>query len=199
MSRQKTVFCSILAIGVFIMFNLFGCSSPGEKFDKYQSKNPDIGISMLYPSGWTYSEDRGAIEKYAIVLFLEPTGKNGHLRRSSISVKVVKKFDMPQNLYEAAAVADDLIEKVSKLKDFKLVGKKDSKLLGAKAVDVVFSYKTLDKPLPLIGNLVPARERDIIILKNGKFYFITLSCQEEAFAGLNKIFSYVAKTIKLQK
>lgn len=199
MSRQKIAVSFLLTIGVFIMFNLFGCGSPGGKFDKYQSKDPNIGISMLYPSGWTYSEDRGAIEKYASVLFLEPVGKDKHLRRSSISVKVVKKFEMQRNLFEVAAVADDLIEKVSKLKDFKLVEKKDLKLLGEKAADMVFSYKTLDKPLPIVGNFIPVEERNIILIKNGKFYFITLRCQEEAFAGLNKIFSYIAKTIKLQE
>ena len=198
MSRQKTAFCSILAIGVLIMFNLLGCS-PGRKFDRYQSKDPDIGVSMLYPSGWEYSEDRGSIEKYACVLFLEPVGKSKHSLRSSIMVKVVKKSDMPDNLSEAGAAADDFMGKASKLRDFKFISRKGSKLFGEKAEDMVFSYKAFNKPLPNIGGFVSAEERDVVVIKNGKCYSISLVSQKDAFEGLDKVFSYVVKTIKLQR
>lgn len=184
-----------LLIGAFLMVNVLGCSQ-GMKLDKYETKDPEIGVSLLYPSGWRPSEDRGSIEKYYKVMFVEPKGAAGQLRLSAISFTAMKRADMPENIMNPKDAANIRIAKLGKHKDFMLLSKGSLKICGTEAADAVYSYKTLDRPLPAAGNFIGVKERYVVFEKNDKFYSIKLFCQEDAYAGLDKVFDRMIKSVK---
>lgn len=185
----------LLIAGAFLMVNIFGCSD-GFKYDRYENKDPAIGVSMLYPSGWKVSEDRGSGDKYFSAIFIEPKETPNRSRLSAISVLAVKRSNMPISVKDLETAAANQIAKNEKSKDFNLLSKKAVKILGAEAVELVYKYKTLDTPLPMRGNFVSMEERVLILEKSGKFYFIKLFCQENVFAALDKRFSRVLRSLK---
>lgn len=177
------------------MMNVIGCSD-GFKYDKYENKDPAIGISMLYPSGWKISEDRGSGGKYFNALFIEPKEVSGRSRLSAISALAVRKSDMPLTIKDIESAAADQITKNENSQGFILLSKKAVKIYGTKAIELSYKYKTLDMPLPIKGNLVDMEERVLILEKNGKYYFIRLVCQEDIFPVLDKRFNRVLRSIK---
>ncbi len=184
-----------LLTGAVLMMSIFGCSQ-GIKLERYETKDPEIGVSMLYPKGWSHSEDRGSREKYYKVIFIEPKDTAGRKLFSIISVSAVKKSDMPETIRRLSAAAEDQLAKFGKMKDFRLMAKKETKVTGENAIDTAYYYMLPDMPLPVEGKFIGVKERAVILEKGDRFYFIKMFCQEDIYASLDKVFDRVLKSIK---
>ncbi|HOX09857.1 MAG TPA: hypothetical protein PLA52_04355 [Candidatus Omnitrophota bacterium] len=177
------------------MMSIFGCSQ-GIKLERYETKDPEIGVSMLYPKGWSHSEDRGSGEKYYKVVFIEPKDTAGRKLFCIISVSAVKKSDMPGSIRRLSDAAEDQLAKFGKMKDFRLLAKKETKVAGEKAVDATYYYMLPDMPILVEEKFIGVKERAVILEKGDKFYFIRMFCQEDIYASLNGMFGRVLKSIK---
>jgi hypothetical protein len=193
--RFKTV-CII--IGVINMFNIFGCStSPNLKYERYSSVDPEINISMDYISDWLYSEHRGSHSSYSQVLFYEKAAGDKPFK-AGISVTVKNLSNLGVSPASIEAVAEDIYSKRMKFKDGKSLAKSSVKLTGEKAINLEFSYKTLDKLYDVNAKLLPIKERVIIFQKGSKFYIIRYENTAEDFSKFTKAFNHILKSIKFK-
>jgi len=183
-----------LAIGAFIMLNIFGCS--GVKFNKYISKDSQINLSMDYISGWQYNETRGSLNSYAQVMFFQ--FKKGQKSSRAIMELTVKDASrMQPAALSLDAAAGDLLEKRMKFKDAKLLSKSTMRLLNTDAIAMELSYLTLENLLNVKSKLISIKEKIIIFQLKNNFYFLRYENSGKEFDKYNSAFMHMVKTAAL--
>lgn len=184
-----------LIAGAILMVNLFGCS--GVEFEKYDSKDLLINLSMDYISGWQYDETRGSYNSYAQVMFFPfKEGKKSPRIIISATVKDSSKVGFSPLTMEAAV--EDLLVKRMQFKDAKVLSKTKTKLLNTEAMVIELSYLTLENLLNINSKLIPVKEKIIIFKKGNNFYFLRYENSAEEFDKYNSAFTHIVGTIKIK-
>jgi len=186
----------ILAIGVISMVNAYGCSK-AVKYERYSSKDAQIGMAMDYISGWAFSESRGAGNSYAQVIFYEPQRKDKNFK-AGIVVTAQESSKIKLDPLSVESFADELLSRREKLKDMKLLARTTGTALGEEAVVVILSYQTMDKLYSVDAKLIPVKERIVVLKKNNKFYTIRYQNTEKEFEEFNKAFSHILGTAEFK-
>ena len=187
-----------LTLGAMCMLICSSCGKLGFKYEKYSSKDPDLGIAMDYLSGWHFAEQRGSYGSFNQVVFYDAGDKNKGYRGSMVvTVKNSSKIDLSSPTVEAAV--EDLLGKRMKFKDAQVLSRTPMTFLNTKATNILISYKTLDNFESLDAKLIPIKERVIIFKKNDKFYIIRYENRIEQFDKFSKAFSHIIKTLKLKE
>ncbi|MFH0838828.1 MAG: hypothetical protein V1893_01405 [Candidatus Omnitrophota bacterium] len=195
--RYKILVIFLLIIGVAIMCT--GCGNSADfKYETYSGKDPALDITMDYIAGWQYTEHRSVVSGFAQVSLVEFPEKKGKILRAGMSVAIKESTKVKVASPTVENVTEDLIEKTLKFSNAKVVSQTKTKLLDEKAIDVLFSYKTLDKFHRIKSTIVPVKERIIICKKNNKFYTVRYINTAGDFDRCNKAFSHIIKTIKLK-
>jgi hypothetical protein len=186
----------LLLIGVVYMFNSYGCAQQ-VKYEKYTSKDPEINISVDYISGWLYSEQRGANDSFAQVVFYQPK-KKGEVSKAGITITVEKSPKVKFQPQTIDAMADDLISKRLKFKDSAVISKSNTKFMATDACDIQLTYKTLEDLLAMTAKLIAVKERVFAFKKDDKFYTLRYENTETDFDKYDKAFTHIIHSLKLK-
>ena len=190
---------AVLAIGVFIMFQLNGCSVDSPRsYDSYSATDQRINISTRYPKGWIVKEDHGSKGSYSQSIFIEPRDKGKTDLTSAMMVVTVKPAEKLK-FATAKEYADDLISKKKRAKDFVVVSRSTKTFLGRDAVDIVATYKMIDKLYSADAKFFPAKEQILVTKRNDKFYIIRYKTSEEKFQKFHKAFDYLVDNLKIRE
>ena len=181
-----------------MMASLFGCSS-GFKYARYSSSDPEINIKMDYLAGWKFTEDRGAKNSYAQVVFIEPleTRKEKPLG-ASLAVTVIDSSNIGVSPATIETVADDIVKKRLMFSGAKVMSRSDMKMRNRKAVDILLSYKRTDKIYSYNPKMVSVKERIVIFEDGTKFYMIKYKAREEPFEKYNKAINHCVSSLRLK-
>jgi hypothetical protein len=190
------MFLILPLIGVLAVCGLYGYFS-GFKYSVYSSKDPELSITMDYLSGWLYAEDRGAGDSFAQVVFYQP-GKKKQYPGPLVALTVEKSSKVKFQPSTLNAMADDLLQKVFKFQDSRVISKSKTRQFGLESYDIELTYKALDKLSNIDAKLVPVRERMVIFERNSKFYLLRYKNNEQEFAKFNKAFSHMVKTLRFK-
>lgn len=182
-------------IGAIIMVIFSGCS--GMKFQRYDSKDELISVSMDYPSDWGYSEDRGSYNSYAQALFLPPKEK-GRVPKALIAITVRNNSKIDFKPVTADAAAKSFLAKRMLLKDMKILSESKKELLGVKAFFTEISYLKPENLLNIRSKLILCREKAVIFKKGDNFYFLRYENSEEKFDEYSKAFDHMIKSLRLK-
>lgn len=185
-----------LVIGVILMFSYYSWSG-GLKYEKYSSKDPELGITMDYISGWRYNEHRGSFDSYAHVLFYESERK-GKDFKAGIAVTAEKSSKVKFKPLTIEAMADDLLNKTMKFEDAKVLSRSKIRLLKEDAIEIRLAYRTLDKIYSVDAKLIPVKERIVIFKSGDKFYTLRYENTEEEFSRFDKAFTHCIKTLRFK-
>lgn len=185
-----------LMIGVMVMVGYYGLAG-GLKYEKYSSKDPELGITMDYISGWRHSEHRGSFDSYAHVLFYEPK-REGKDYKAGMAVTAQKESKVEFRPLTIETAADDLLKKRMQFKEAKLLSRSKTKLLGEAAVDIRLAYRKLDKLYSVDAKLIPVKERVVIFKRGNKFYTLRYDNTEEEFKKLDSAFTHCIKSLRFK-
>jgi hypothetical protein len=176
------------------MIFLFGCGVV--KYERYVAKDEAIGISCDQVAGWRAIETRGSVEKYAQVQFLEPTRPDKTLV-ASLSVDVMAEGDLPAEARDAAGYLDRLLNRRSRLKDYRPTGRSKGSVQGQPASIAEFAYQT-PTSFAIKPAFVAVRERLVVFKRSGRMYVVTYFCLESRFSSYRAALSRLLKTISFQ-
>ncbi len=185
-----------LLIGAAVMmFNFFGCDIPG--YQHYSSKDTQLNITMDYPQGWSFAEERGVYGSYAQVVFLEPVKKGKPLRGMIVvTVKDESKFEIkPLTL---TMFGEDLLKKRLVFKDAVKISENYLKFLGFDAKAVELSYSLPDNLKLVNVKYVPVLERIVFFKKGNQFYILRYVNESQDFRGKEKAFNHCVNTLKFK-
>lgn len=184
----------LLIIGVIFMFYSYGCGE-NLKYERYSSKDPEIGVEADHVSGWLFSEMRGEGNSFAQVVFYEPK-KEGEVSKTGMIITVVKAADVKFQPLTVEGMAEDLTSKRLKFKDASVLAKEKTKILGEEAWDILLSYKTLESLYA--SKLIPVKERIFLFKKGDKFYSVSYQNTEEDFERIQGAFLHLVKSLKIK-
>ena len=177
------------------MVTLSGCASRFD-YERYSSKDPQLGLSMDYVKGWFYKEHRGAAGSYAGVVFYENEGKD--VVKALIGLTVRRSPADEPETQTLDDFAEDFISNSRSFKDMRLLSMSKTKLLGLRAVRMELSYKMPDKIYAPKANLVPARESVVIFEKDNKFYTVRYQNAAGKFKKYNGAFNHIIRSIEFK-
>ena len=155
----------IVAGGILMANHSGNCGDLGYKV--YSSEDLELNIEMEYIADWAYREHRGSHGSYAQVQFY---GIAHGPVAPSIIVTVEKSLNVDFRPLTVEAMADDVISKRLKLEDSKVLSRLETTLLDMPAVDITFAYKQKDRLRSLNFNMVPFKERVVVVQKGDRFY-----------------------------
>lgn len=181
--------------GVFVMMNICGCSD-GFKYSRYSSKDPELNLTIDYISGWRSIEHRGENNMNASVLFFEDKAGNVFKAKVSLTAIDISKSKIKPTTIDR--LADSISAATLKFEGSKVLSRSKIKFLGTDAVELLFSYKTLDRIYVVNSKLIPAEERMIIFERGDKFYTIRYENREEDFEKLSKAFDHMIRTLRFK-
>lgn len=181
--------------GVFIMMNICGCSD-GFKYSRYSSKDPELNLTIDYISGWRYIEHRGENNVNANVLFFEDKGGDVFKAKVSLNAIDISKSKIRPTTIEK--LADSISAATLKFEGSQVLSRSKMKFLGTDAIDLLFSYKALDRIYVVNPKLIPVKERMIIFEKGDRFYTIRYENREEDFNKLSKAFDHMIRTLRFK-
>lgn len=195
MRKLKTI---LLIMGVTIyMFNFSGCSGT-IKYEKYSGRDPLLGITIDYVSGWAAAEQTGAYGSFAQAVFYEPKIENKPLKAMMVvTVERVDKVKLASPTLEKMEL--DLVGRRMKFDDSKVVSKAGFSVLGEEGVDIKMSYRALDNNIDSMkAKLVPVTERVVMFKKADKFYTVRYENISSDFDKYDRAFYHCAKSLKLK-
>lgn len=193
-AKLNKYFCML--IGAIIMTNITGCS--GMKFDRYESKDPLIGVIMDYPSGWQYRETRGSYGSYSQAQFFPDDGKyKGHQPTMVLTVRDESKTGFRPATIETAA--EDIMAKRRSFKSMQVLSKSKKRLPGADAIFIEISYLNLENILRADSQLALFNEKIVIFKKDKKFYFLRYENLADRYDEYKKAFDNTVRSIKFKK
>ena len=188
---------NVFLLGVITMIlNIFGCS-PDMAFQKYSSKDAELGLEMDCFYGWSYNEDRGANGSYAQVLFLEPSEKNKPLR-ACLDLTVTRESKATFTPLTLEGFYNDLIKKRQTLKGVKILSHADYKVCREPALMVDMTYSVLKNPESARPDLINMFERAILWKKGDRFYILRYVDVADMSSLRQKAFMRCVRTIKLK-
>jgi hypothetical protein len=182
-----------LIIGVIFMANLAGCKG-FFKYAKYESKFPELGITVDYPQGWIYKDSRDPKGKFGQVLFIED--KKGDFLKGSFWILATTDPKIEAKPATVDSLASERIAKRLNYKDSRLVSDSPIVIDGGKGRDIVFSYKTFEKIQSFGAGLLLAKERTVIFKRKDRFFIISYENAEKNFRQFDPAFSHMLKSIK---
>jgi hypothetical protein len=162
-------------------------------FSEYSSKDPLIGISMQYPSGWRVIEDRGANSNYAQAQFIEMTQNELAATFVVTAKEKVKTFGSPLTLKE---IADDLMTKRMLLLEANVIKRSDTLLNANPAILIELTYKTPDKLYSTEAKLVSIQERILLIERGKNYYTVRYTNISEDFNRFLPAFELCVNSLK---
>lgn len=180
----------VLLVAASMLLACGGCKNTAYLYQHFQSKGAPVRLAMAYPDGWMSAENKG--KGYWQVIFSEPKNKDK-----------VYKAAMILTVYEAgdtlAHAADAIAQRRMNYKEAGLVSRKPARILGQEAVELVLTYKTLDR-LYIYDqknvNLVRVKERILVFKIGAVVYVARYENTLEEFQKLNNVFSYMLTTVK---
>jgi hypothetical protein len=190
----KKILAIIILIGALIMLNIF--RSLGIRYKHYVSQNPALNIHCDYVAGWTINENNYPNDNFAQVQFSEPKNKT---KATNAYIVITAKDASRLNLkpLNVEAAVEELLEKRNKLADSRLLSKTKRAILENEAVELTFSYKSLDRLYSVDAKFVPVKEKVVIFAKGGKFYFLRYENESGDFPRLEKAFYRCLNSLKL--
>ncbi len=154
-----------LLAGVFMTA---GCAG-GFNYERYSTKDSQIGIEIDYISGWVPLETRGSYGSYSELTFLEPVKKNKPLRSMmSVIVRSVDKIEPKPVTIEK--FMEDIVGKRLKLKGAKLLGRSAMQLSGSNALVADFSYQLPANPESLDASYILMNEKLVVLSRGERCY-----------------------------
>lgn len=185
-----------LGMGVLFLNGISGCS-PGTQYAQYTSRDPFLNVKIEYIQGWRYSEQRGANNSYAQVLFYEREQK-GKLRRAlmALTARPVSGYDIEP--VSALSVLYDILNKRSRFKDFTVLSKGiRSTLMGAESCAAEITYKNLDKLHSAAAKQIAVQERIVVVKKGDTVFVIRYENAVQDFSSFEKAFGHILKTVQV--
>jgi hypothetical protein len=184
----------LITIGVLTMTQFCACSFKSP-YEKYISKDAEIGVAMDYPSGWTFRESRGARNSYAQVDFYVPKKEKNQQRFIAVTVKDTAQLGLPSASIES--LTEDILSKRQKFKEYALISKTATVIGNATAWDITIAYKMMDKLYSVDAKLIPVKERFAVFSQKGKFYIARYQNTSQEFDAYAEVFSHCLKSITI--
>jgi len=175
------------------MVNSYGCAKAPDNFQKYSSNDPELNISLDYISGWLHAEQKGANGSFNQVVFYKPKVDKKDTSKVAmmvVTVEPISKMTLEEKTLQS--VTDYLIAKRMKFQSAKVISRSDINIKNFKmsaAVELLLSYRTLDKLYVANSKLIMFKERIVIFQYQDKFYTLRYENKEEEFDKFNKAFS----------
>ncbi|OGX23775.1 MAG: hypothetical protein A3J51_00695 [Omnitrophica WOR_2 bacterium RIFCSPHIGHO2_02_FULL_45_21] len=185
----------LLLLGVIAMTNNHGYAGDFN-YTRYESRDPELNISIDYLEGWICKEQRGPENKFVNILFFENRKDKDYKAFISVTVENLSAIAIKPLTIEA--LADDLITKRAKFKDAKLLSKAKKEILGLEVQDITMSYQALDKLHSLDAKVILVKEGMIIFIRDNKFYTIQYQNRESEFDRFSQAFSHIIETMRFQ-
>jgi hypothetical protein len=192
---MKNILIAIMVLTAVMCMGGKVCIAEGS-YMKYESRFPELGVSVEYPAGWQNSETFGTKKAYAQLMFYEAKAE-GADRGGAI---VLTAYLNPEGIKPAniAAVADGIVQKRSRLGKAGLAGRSSGELLGMPTVDLALFYE-MPKAFDTADNkMIPIRSRDIIFERNGCFWVLRYENTAEKFDASMPAFEHFLKTLTFQ-
>ena len=194
---MRTLKIILLTMGAMVvMLNFSGCSE-NVKYEKYSSKDPALGITVDYISGWKAAEQTGAYGSFTQTVFYEPSIANKPLKAMMVvTVEPSDKIKISSPTLEKVEL--DLVGRRMKFKDSKVMSKTGFDICGEKGIDIKMSYRALDNIESIKGKLMPVAEHVIMFKKGEKFYTLRYENLSSEFDKYDKAFYHCARSLKLK-
>jgi len=189
MLRQLNSFIFlILVIGAI---GHLGCLRDNVLYKNFQSVNAPIKVSMAYPDGWGFNEDKG--KDYWQVVFYEPRKKNV-VFNPAIVVTFYSRPDTPSKAKE------QLIRNRMKFDEFEVLNMGRRKVNAFLAEQIVFTYKTVGRlyiydPKPVL----PIKVKEKVLLFRAGEWLVSARYENvfKDFSRFEGVFSYLLTTLKI--
>ena len=195
MKTYLKIFMGIIAVsGGMIMSNHDGSCS-GSRYEAYSSQDPEINVTMEYPSGWQYQEHRGSYGSYAQVQFYGEV-QDGFAPSIVLTVEREEKVSFAPLTLEG--MADDLAGKRMKLAEAQILSKTNTTILDVPAVDMTWTYKQPRELYSIDLTQIGFQERMIIFQKDGRFYTLRYVNPQAVFADYEEDFARSIETFLLK-
>lgn len=189
----KIIVVIAIVIGGTVMAKYNGDCEAGN-YAQYSSEDAEINITMDYVADWQIRESRGSYGSYAQVQFIGP---KQDILAPSMSVTVEKNKNPQAETIETKA--DDLVKKRMYYKEAKVLSRSAAELLNAPAIDITLTYIQMDKLLDLEAKSYLAKERVVIVQKDGKFYTLQYVNPEKVFSVFEEDFQRCIETLRIKE
>ena len=173
----------------------YGCANE-VKYIHYSSKVSGLNIEMDYPLDWTFLEQQDLKSGYVNVLFSEP-GKGQHLK-ATIMVTSKKISTLKPELMSPEALIKSLAAVRLKSEGAKVLGRSAMRVGNELACGMLLSYQALDELNSVKANLLPVKER-LIVLRHGEtIYILRYRNTLKEFTRFDKAFMHCLKLLKFK-
>ena len=185
----------ILLTGVMMMGSGRGYpESQKIAYERYESKDPQIGIATEQIAGWTASESRGSYEPYAMVVFYEARREEKGFRAEMVvTVTDSTKTSVSPTL---EAMVTDLLGRRQQLPDQKVLSQSQGKVLDAEARVVELSYKVPASLNALERRLTPIREKVVLFVRGTQLYQVRYVNTEDEYPRFEEAFEHLVASLR---
>jgi len=165
-------------------------------FERYSNKDPECDVTLDRISEWRHSAARGAYEPYTQVVFYEPARPGKKIKAEIVlTIADSSKSNVTPTL---EGMKTDLLARRQELDDEKVLSESPGKLGDLDTVLVELSYKNVDSLNNLNASLVPMREKVLMFMRGGKFYYLRYMNTEDDFAQFDAAFSRIVQSLRFK-